>query len=45
MDKNLTGTTITRQSGPDSDGDEKILNIHQSSRTAISPSDCLMPYP
>ena len=35
-----TGATTPGQSGPESDGNERVLNIPQT-----SPSDCLMSYP
>ena len=41
-----TGSTYPRQSGPASNGNERILCISQSSSiTEVSPSDCLVSYP
>ena len=46
IDKTLSGATTTSQSGPESDGNEEILRIPQSSSiTGISPSDYLVSYP
>ena len=42
IDETLTGTTTPGQSGPKSNSNEEVLQIPQSSRTEISPSDCLM---
>ena len=33
------------QSGPESNGNEVVLHIPQSSRTGVSSSDCLVSYP
>ena len=42
----LSGATTPGQSGPESDGNEGVLHIPQSSSTAgTSPSDCLVSYP
>ena len=41
----LTGITNPGQSRPGSNGDKEVLYISQSSRTGVSPSDCLMLYP
>ena len=42
----LSGATTPGQSGPGSNGNERVLRIPQSSSiTGTSPSDCLMPYP
>ena len=44
--RTLSGTTTPGQSGPGSDGNEKVLHILQStSITETSPSDCLVSYP
>ena len=46
MDRALSGATTPGQSGPGSDGNERVLRIPQSSSTAgTSPSDCLVSYP
>ena len=46
MDRALSGATTPGQSGPGSDGNERILHIPQSSCiTGTSPSDCLVSYP
>ena len=46
IDRTLSGATTLSQSGPGSDGNERVLHIPQSSSiTGISPSDCLMSYP
>ena len=46
IDKALSGTTTQGQSGSESDGNEGVHRIPQSSRiTRTSPSDCLMSYP
>ena len=37
-DGNLTGTTILGQSGPESNGNEGVLHIPQSSSTEVSSS-------
>ena len=45
IDRILSGATTPGQSGPGSDGSERVLCIPQSSRnTGISPSDCLVSY-
>ena len=41
----LTGTTTLGQSGPESNGNEGILYIPQSSRNGASSSDGLVLYP
>ena len=46
MDRTLSGANIPCQSGPESDSNERVLHIPQSSNhTRTSPSDCLMSYP
>ena len=46
IDRALSGATTPGQSGPESDGNEGVLRIPQSSSIAgTSPSDCLMSYP
>ena len=46
IDRILSCTTTPGQSGPGSDGNEKVLHILQrSSITGVSPSDGLMSYP
>ena len=43
MDRALSGATIPGQSGPGSDGNERMLRISQSSCiTGASPLDCLV---
>ena len=43
--RTLSGATTLSQSGPESDDNEKVLRIPQSSCiTEASPSDCLMSY-
>ena len=44
IDLTLTGTTTLGHSGLGSNGNERELNITQSSRTRASPSDGLMSY-
>ena len=45
-DRVLSGYTTPSQSGPRSDGNERVLRIPQSSTiTGISPSDCLVSFP
>ena len=45
MNRTLSGTTTSGQSGPGSDGNERVLRISQSSSiTEASPSDCLVSY-
>ena len=45
MDRALSGATIPGQSGPGSDGNERLLRIPQSSGiTRTSLSDCLVSY-
>ena len=39
IDKTLTGTTILGQSGPGSNGNERLLHTPQISRTGASSSD------
>ena len=46
IDRTLSGATTLGQSGPGSDGNERVLRISQSySITGTSPSDCLVSYP
>ena len=46
IDKTLSGPTTPGQSGPWSDGNEKVFCLPQSSSITLdSPSDCLMSYP
>ena len=46
LDRTLIGATIPGQSGPESDGNERVLRIPQSSSlTEASPSDCFVSYP
>ena len=46
IDRALSGATILGQSGPGSNGSEKVLHIPQSpSITGTSPSDRLVSYP
>ena len=45
IDVNLTITTSLGQSGPGSNGYEGVLQIPQSLRTGISPSDAVLSYP
>ena len=46
IDRTLSGATTPGQSGPGSNGNERVLHISQSSSiTEASPSDCLMSYP
>ena len=45
IDRNLSGTTTPDQSGPGSNGNEKVLYISQSFNTGASPSDCFVSYP
>ena len=43
IDRTLSGATISRQSGPGSDDNERVLRIpHTSSITRSLPSDCLV---
>ena len=45
IDRILSGATITGQSGPGSDGNERVLRIPQnSSIPEVSPSDYLVSY-
>ena len=45
IDRTLTGTTTLGQSEPESNGNEEVLCIPQSSSiTGTSTSDCLVPY-
>ena len=45
LDRTLSGATIPGQSGPESNGNEGVLRILQSSSiTGTSPSDCLVSY-
>ena len=46
IDRALSGATILGQSGPESNGNEGVLHISQSSSiTGTSPSNCLVSYP
>ena len=46
IDRTLSGATTPGMSGPESNDNEGVLNIPQSSIiTGASPSDCFMPYP
>ena len=46
MDRTLSGATTPGQSGPGSDGNERVLRIPQSSSIAEASSlDCLVSYP
>ena len=46
IDGTLPGTTTPGQRGPESDGNERVLRITQSSSiTGTSPSHCLVSYP
>ena len=46
IDKTLLGDITLGQSGPGSDGNERVLHIPQSSSIiGTSPSDCLVSYP
>ena len=46
MDRTLSGATTPAHSGPESDGNEGVLYIPQSSSiTEASLSDCLVSYP
>ena len=46
IDRTLSGATTLGQSGPESDGNEEVLYIPQSSSiTGASPPDCLVSYP
>ena len=42
INRTLTGTNIPDQRGPGSNGNERVLNIPQNSRTEASPSDGLV---
>ena len=42
IDRALIGATASGQSGPESNGNEEVLNNSQSSRTRSSPSDNLL---
>ena len=45
IDRTQSGATTLSQSEPESDGNEGVLRIPQSSNiTGVSPSDCLMSY-
>ena len=44
IDKTLSGATTPMLSRSVSNGNEKLLNIPQSSQTGASPSDCFMSY-
>ena len=44
IDRTLSGATTLDQSGPESNGNEGVLHIPQSSRISGAwPSDCLLP--
>ena len=46
VDRTLSGATTSGQSGPESNGNEGILQIPQiSSITVVSPSDSIVSYP
>ena len=45
IDRTLPGATNLSQSGPESNCNEGVVHIPQSSKTGASPSDCLMSYP
>ena len=45
LDVSLTGTTTPDQSGPESNGNERVLHISQKCKTGTSPSDSFMSYP
>ena len=46
IDRTLSGATTSDQSGPESDGNEGVFCIPQTSNiTGASPSDYLMSYP
>ena len=46
INRTLSGAPTPSQSGPESDGNEGVLHIPQSSSiTGTSPSDCLVSYP
>ena len=45
IDRTLSAATTTDQSGPGSNGNEQVLHILQSSKTAALPSNSLMSYP
>ena len=46
IDRTLSGATSPDQSGPGSNGNERVLHIPQSSSiTEASPSYCLVSYP
>ena len=45
VDKSLSRATITTQSEPTSDGNERIFRIPQNSKTEASPDESLVPYP
>ena len=46
IDRTLSEASTLGQSGPESDSNEWVLCIHQSSRyTGVLPSDCLVSYP
>ena len=40
-----SGATTPRQNGPESNNNERVRHIPQSSKTGASPSDCLASYP
>ena len=45
INNTLSGATTLGQSGPGSNGNERVFHIPQSSRTGASLSDCLVSYP
>ena len=46
IDRTLSGATTPDQNGPESNGNERVLHISESSSiTRTSPSDCLVLYP
>ena len=45
IDGTVVGTTHLSQSGPESNGNEGVFHISQSSRTEVSLSDSLVSYP
>ena len=45
IDMTLSKATTPGQSGPGSNGNERVLHILQSSKTGVSPLDCFLSYP
>ena len=43
--RTLSDATTLRKSGSGSNGNERVLYIHQSSKTGASPADSLVSYP